>query len=65
MNTSKLTIIIAQGIYLYAHVQDLPGNLVKDSSEEKAWLAWCAMNPKYVQYVKDEQSQLFDRLLSK
>lgn len=65
MNTSKLTEVIARGIYLYSVIQDMPGNMVEGSKAKQVWDDWCYLYPQYVQYVKDEQSQLFDRLLSK
>lgn len=63
MNNSRLTAVIAQGIFLWAVVQDLPGDMVEGSPEQKRWNEWANQYPVYVPLVKREQTELFDRLL--
>ena len=64
MNTSQKTRLIAQGIYLWASVQDSPMD-TKESPIWKAWNAWMELNPQWVDFVKMEQFDLFDRVNAK
>ena len=63
MNTSRKTAIIADGIAKYAAVMDLPGSAwVSDTPEGIAWFEWEMAYPQWVEFVKREQSELFDRI---
>lgn len=63
MNASRMTKVVAEGIALWAAVQDLPGNKVQGSPELGAWLEWADRYPILIDRVKKEQSNLFDRIL--
>lgn len=66
MNASERTVIIARGIYYWAYLQNLRGD--DDSSLAKSiwalWHKWCKENPKYVEFVREEQTALFDKVNS-
>lgn len=61
MNTSKKTRIIADGIARYAAYQDSP-QTTSDTPEEIAWVEWQMAYPDWVNLVRQEQFELFDRL---
>lgn len=67
MNNSYMTKEIAHGIYLYACVQNLPEDTSKDDGVAKVtrltWEAWAKKYPIFVEPVKKEQFNLFDRCL--
>lgn len=64
MNNSRRTTIIAQGIALWAVVMDQPTSPMNQEQieNEKAWLVWENDNPQFVEFVKREQFNLFDRV---
>lgn len=62
MNNSRRTKIIAEGVALWAAVQDMPGNEVRGSKPLKAWEEWRATFPEFVEFVEQEQFALFDRV---
>ena len=62
MNTSRRTRIVADGLALWAAVQDLPGNAPDDNYDRRCWERWAAENRAYVAFVKCEQDQLFNRV---
>lgn len=62
MNNSKRTRIIARGIYLYSCVQDVPGDQLDGSIEQKAWNRWKLDHTKYIEFVINEQYKLFNRV---
>lgn len=62
MNTSNKTVHIAQGIYLYARLQDMAPVKVRGSEEEREWGLWCEKYSYYRDFVTQEQYNLFDRV---
>lgn len=65
INTSRKTVIIAEGIALYAAYMDLSPTDLKPNSASirQAWLGWEATKPSaWVEFVKKEQYYLFDRV---
>jgi hypothetical protein len=68
MDNSYMTREIAHGIYLYACVQNLPEDTSKDDGVARAmrltWAAWTKKYPIFVDAVKKEQFNLFDRCLN-
>jgi hypothetical protein len=63
MNSSRKTAIIAEGIALYAVVQDMPCSQISGSVAQEKWDAWCRAHPtQYAEFVKKEQYRLFDQV---
>lgn len=66
MTASRMTVVIAHGIYLYAQYQDMPGEAYhlnpawRKVAED--WRVWAEQNPKLVTFVQKEQYDLFDRV---
>lgn len=61
-NASHKTMIIAQGISLWADCQDMPGDKLAGSWPDRKWKDWANRFPQYVEFVKAEQFALFDRV---
>jgi hypothetical protein len=61
-NASRRTVIMAEGIVLYARVQDEPACPL-DTPAKRAWNEWCASHTQaYQDFVRNEQFKLFDRV---
>lgn len=64
MQASRTTAIIAQGVALWADLQDMPQArwAMEESSPGKKWAEWERRYPQFVDFVKAEQFSLFDRV---
>lgn len=61
-NASRKTVIIAEGMLLYARVQDEPACSL-GTPAMKAWYEWCESHTAaYQDFVRNEQFKLFDRV---
>ena len=67
MNASGKSTLLAEGIYVFAKVQNQPW--VDDGSEQwfvnsRDWTVWKQKHPELVSAVEKLQSNLFDRCLN-
>jgi hypothetical protein len=57
------TIMVAEGIYLYAQVQNLPVRELVGSEAARKWNEWSARyGQEMTDFVRNEQFNLFDRV---
>lgn len=63
-NASYLATGLAEGIHLYAVVQNTPMRELKGSQQEKAWHDWCRKYPDHVKQVQQLQYDLLDMALN-
>lgn len=62
INSSELTTVVAEGIFLWAKVQNAPASQVRGSLMEKDWKDFEESWPEWVDLVKKEQFALFDKV---
>lgn len=61
VSTSEMTTIVAKGILLYARVQNM-GRDNHNTAWVIEWGQWETTYPEWVEFVKKEQFDLFDRI---
>ena len=62
VSTSEMTTIVAKGILLYARVQNMSNSDAQHSGAYQEWGQWKTTYPEWVEFVKKEQFDLFDRI---
>ncbi len=62
VSTSEMTTIVAKGILLYARAQNMTAVVYIGSEAEREWKSWCATYPEWENFIRKEQTALFDKV---